>query len=244
MQDSFYTEGLFEDTHSFCGLHDSVFALGCGKCPFKGKTQGDLQKHILWLHEGKGPQCGLCDYKPTQKSAMTKHIELIYGQLTKYKEPSSVFVLSVDFPLPPKQDMTNTLNVRWEPFQLWTLLKDIFPESCASAAPESSRRWKAKRLSALWESIHNRLSSQKTWSKSSQCGYKEVVQGKNRLVKLNEFVKTNMLQTIKCLGFQSFSGFGIFFWHLGILTILAFLASLTATGYSTLEDIHPRGYPP
>ena len=121
------------------------------------------------------------------------------GNWLNTKNRLSVFVLRVDFPLPPKQDMTNTLNVRWEAFQLWTLLKDIFPESCASAAPESSRRWKAKRLSALWESIHNRLSSQKTWSKSSQCGYKEVVQGKNRFVKLNEFVKTNMLQTIKCL---------------------------------------------
>ena len=33
------------------------------------------------------------------------------------------------------------------------------------------------------------------------------------------------------VGFQSFSGFGIFFWHLGILTILAFLASLTFWHY-------------
>ena len=60
----------------------------CDKCPFKGKTQGDLQRHILWIHEGKGPQCELCDYRPTQKSAMTKHIELIHGQITKYKEKS------------------------------------------------------------------------------------------------------------------------------------------------------------
>ena len=33
------------------------------------------------------------------------------------------------------------------------------------------------------------------------------------------------------LGFQLFFGFGIFFWHLGILTILAFLASLTFWHY-------------
>ena len=63
----------------------------CDKCPFKGKTQGDLQRHILWIHEGNWPQaqCELCDYRPTQKSAITKHIELIHGQLTKYKK--SVF---------------------------------------------------------------------------------------------------------------------------------------------------------
>ena len=60
----------------------------CDKCPFKGKTQGDLQRHILWIHEGKGLQCELCDYRPTQKSAMTKHIELIHRQLPKYNEPS------------------------------------------------------------------------------------------------------------------------------------------------------------
>ena len=62
----------------------------CDKCPFKGKTQRDLQRHIFWIHEGKGPQCGLCDYRPTQKSSMTKHIELIHGngQSTKYKAPS------------------------------------------------------------------------------------------------------------------------------------------------------------
>ena len=33
-------------------------------------------------------------------------------------------------------------------------------------------------------------------------------------------------RTDKMPGFQSYSGFGIFFWHLDILTILAFLASL------------------
>ena len=36
-------------------------------------------------------------------------------------------------------------------------------------------------------------------SKSSQCDYNELGKGKNRLVQLNEFVKTNMLQKIKCL---------------------------------------------
>ena len=73
MQESFYREGWFEDAHSFCALHDSVFAL-VQQVSIIGKTQGDLQRHILWIHEGKGLQCGLCDYRPTQKSAMTKHI--------------------------------------------------------------------------------------------------------------------------------------------------------------------------
>ena len=41
----------------------------------------------------------------------------------------------------------------------------------------------------------------------------------------------NMEDPDKANGFQSFSGFGIFFWHLGILTILAFLASLTFWHY-------------
>ena len=56
----------------------------CDKCLFKGKTQGDLQRHILWIHEGKGPQFDFCDYRPTKKLAMTKHIELIHGQLHQY----------------------------------------------------------------------------------------------------------------------------------------------------------------
>ena len=109
----------------------------CDKCPFKGKTQGDLKRHILWTWR---PQCRLCEYRPTQKSAMTKQIDLVYGQLTKYKNRLSVFVLSVDLPLPPEQDLTSTLNVRWEAFQLWTFLKDIYPESCASAPVQGKNR--------------------------------------------------------------------------------------------------------
>ena len=124
------------------------------------------------------------------------------GNQLNTKNRLSVFVLSVDRPLPPKQELTNTLYVshRWEAFQLWTLLKDVYPESCASAAPENSRGWKGIRLSALWESIHNKLSSQKIWSKSSQCDYKEPVQGKNRLVKIKWIheEEENMLQTTKC----------------------------------------------
>ena len=96
MQDFFLQIGSFEDAHSFCALLIQ-FLPWCDKCPFQGKTQGDLQRHILWINEGKGPQCGLCDYRPTQKSAMTKHIELIYGQLTKYKEPSFSICIECGF---------------------------------------------------------------------------------------------------------------------------------------------------
>ena len=120
------------------------FLRWCNKCPFKGKTQGDLQRHILWIHEGKGPQCGLCDYRPTQKLVMKKHIELIHGNKLNTKNRLSVFALSVDIPLPPNQDFTNTLNVMWEAFQLWTLLKHVYPEIFDSAAPENSRRWNIK----------------------------------------------------------------------------------------------------
>ena len=84
MQDSFCIEGSFEDTHLFCTLLDSVLDR-VRPVSIQGKTQGDLQRHIFWIHEGKGPQCGLCDYRPTDKSAMTKHIELINGKLTKHK---------------------------------------------------------------------------------------------------------------------------------------------------------------
>ena len=84
----FYRKGSFEDAHLFCALHD------CDKCPFKGKTQGDLQRHILWTWRS---QCRLCDYRLTQKSAMTKHIELVYGQLTKYKEPSFSICIECGF---------------------------------------------------------------------------------------------------------------------------------------------------
>ena len=87
MQENFYREGLFEYAHSFCELFDSVFAL-VRQVSIQGETQGDLQRHILWIHECKGLQCELCNYRPTQKSAMTKHIELIHRQSTKYKEPS------------------------------------------------------------------------------------------------------------------------------------------------------------
>ena len=84
-----FTEKGCLRTHTHFMHYMIPFLTWCDKCPFKGKTRGDLQRHILWIHEGKGPQCGLCDYRPTQKSAMTKHIELIHaGQLTKYKEPS------------------------------------------------------------------------------------------------------------------------------------------------------------
>ena len=86
MQESFYREGSFDDAHSLCALHYSVIAL-VRQVSIQGKTQGDLLRHILWIHEGKGPQCKLCDYRPPLKSSMTKHIELIHGQLTKYKEP-------------------------------------------------------------------------------------------------------------------------------------------------------------
>ena len=44
-------------------------------------------------------------------------------------------------------------------------------------------------------------------------------------------IRFRTLGTCTITGFQSFSGFGIFFWHLGILTILAFLASLTFWHY-------------
>ena len=133
---------------------------------------------------------GLLRNRPWQKT-----YNWYMGNLLNTKNSLSVFVLSVHLPLPPKKDLTDTLKVRWEAFQLWTLLKDIYPEGWVSAAPESSRGWKDK----MWESIHNKLSSQNTWSKSLQCDDKEPVQGKNKLVKLNEFVKTNRLQTIKCL---------------------------------------------
>ena len=97
--------------------------------------------------------------------------QIYMGNQLNAKNRPSVFVLSVDRPLPPKQDLTNTLNIshRREAFQLWTLLKGVYPQSCATAAPENSRGWKAMRLSALWESICSKLSSQKTRYKSSQC---------------------------------------------------------------------------
>ena len=60
MQESFYREGSFEDTHSFCALHDLVLDL-VQQVSIQGETRGDLQRHIIWIHEGKGPQCGLCD---------------------------------------------------------------------------------------------------------------------------------------------------------------------------------------
>ena len=72
-------------------VHEMIQFLSlCDKCQFKGKTKGDLQRHIHSIHEGKGPQCGLCDYRPIQKLSMTKRIELIHdnGHSTKYKEPS------------------------------------------------------------------------------------------------------------------------------------------------------------
>ena len=78
----------------------------------------------------------------------------------------SVFVLSVDRPMPPKKDLTNTLNVshRWEAFQLWTLLKGVFPKGML---PQHLRTHAVEKLSALWENIHSKFSSQKMCYKAS-----------------------------------------------------------------------------
>ena len=154
------------------------FSPWCNKCPFKLKTRGDLQKHIIWIHEGKEPPCGLCDYWPTHNSSMAKHIELIHGQLASFS-----ICIECGHTSATKAGLDKHIKCEVRSFQLWTLLKDVYPESCASAAHENSYGWKAKRVSVLWESIHNRLSPQKTCSTSSQCDYKEPVQGKNRLVK-------------------------------------------------------------
>ena len=68
MQESFYRGGLSEDTHSFCVLHDSVFAL-------VQQVSIQVERHILWIHEGKGPKCELCDYRPTRKSIQEAQTE-------------------------------------------------------------------------------------------------------------------------------------------------------------------------
>ena len=44
-----------------------------------GNTQGYLDKHILWILEGKGLQCELCLDMPSLKAAIAKHIEFICG---------------------------------------------------------------------------------------------------------------------------------------------------------------------
>ena len=56
-----FTEKGCLRTHTRFVHYMIQFLTWCDKCPFKGKTRGDLQRHILWIHEGKGPQCGLCD---------------------------------------------------------------------------------------------------------------------------------------------------------------------------------------
>ena len=73
MLQSFYRLELFEGTYSIC-----TFQFLCNKCPFKGSTQGYLDKHIFWIFEGKVPQCELCHYMPTSKAAMAKQIEFLH----------------------------------------------------------------------------------------------------------------------------------------------------------------------
>ena len=56
-----FTEKGCLRSHTHFEHYNIHFFTWCDKCPIKGKTQDDLQKHILWIHEGKGPQCGLCE---------------------------------------------------------------------------------------------------------------------------------------------------------------------------------------
>ena len=56
-----FTEKGCLRTHTRFEHYKIQFFTWCTKCPNKGKTQDDLQRHILWIHEGKGPQCGLCE---------------------------------------------------------------------------------------------------------------------------------------------------------------------------------------
>ena len=74
---------------------------------------------------------------------------------------------------PGHKSATKT-NTWWftQGFQLWTMWKVNYPQSYSSASHENPHRGKAIYLSILWKSIHNRLSSHNTCSKSSQCDHK------------------------------------------------------------------------
>ena len=58
-------------------VHET-FQLICNECKFKKNIQGYINKHILWILEGKWPQCELCHDMPTLKAAMASTV--IYTQ--------------------------------------------------------------------------------------------------------------------------------------------------------------------
>ena len=72
-------------------VHET-FQFFCNKCTFKGNTQGYLDKHILWILEGKGPQCELCPDIPTLKAPIARHIEIVYGM---DNDPNTMIHLAV-----------------------------------------------------------------------------------------------------------------------------------------------------
>ena len=75
-----------------------TFQFLCSKCTFKGNTEVYLDKHIMWILEGKGPQCELCHDMPTSKPGMTKHIKFMHGLDNRLNitSPLAVCVLSVE----------------------------------------------------------------------------------------------------------------------------------------------------
>ena len=51
-----------------------TFSLIFNKCKFKKNIQGYINKHIIWIFEGKLHQCEFCHDMPTLKAALAKDI--------------------------------------------------------------------------------------------------------------------------------------------------------------------------
>ena len=75
------------------------------------------------------PQYELCQYRPSRKSAIAKHIELIHrvGNLPNTKSRLYICVLCVERPIPLNWGLTNTWCFTQEKaFQLWAVWKCVY----------------------------------------------------------------------------------------------------------------------
>ena len=151
-----FTEKVCLKTHTRFVNYMIQFLPWCDKCPFKGKTQENLQSHILWIHEGKGLQCELCDYRPTQKSAMTKHMELKHRQLTKYKEPSFSICIECGLTSVTKAGLDKHITCFTQGISLSVvnIVEKYLPRKFCFSSTWDLTRLKSYKVSALWESIH------------------------------------------------------------------------------------------
>ena len=139
MQESFYRKGSFEDPPLFCALYNHVLDL-LRQVSIQGENSRRLLKTYSLDTWRQGAAMWTVWLKAYSEIGHDKILR-IYAWAINWIQRTVYQYLY----LPPKKNLTNTLNVshRWEAFQLWTLLKSVYPQRHASAGPENSGGWKA-----------------------------------------------------------------------------------------------------